>query len=126
MTDAENYAHINNLNERTLWLRGLTGIAAVVTCVWIIYHAFKTDGILATLVGLVFLTLIYRMGVAPLFAVVATLLCFYFHSVGWWLPAISYVLASFLLYMDLRLDSARRKMKRNFTPNSPSSQFDQL
>jgi hypothetical protein len=96
LSETEDYSQINSLNERTLWVRGATGIGAIITSVWIVYHAFKTDGLLATLVGLVFLVLISKMGVAPLFAVVTTLLCFYFHAVGWWLPALSYVLTRVL------------------------------
>jgi hypothetical protein len=82
----------------------MTGIGAILTCIWIIYHSFGTAGILATLVGIVFLGIFYRLCV-----VVSTLVCFYFHVVGWWLPVISYVLAGFLLYMDLRLDAAKHK-----------------
>lgn len=109
VSDVENQSQIHKLNERTLWVRGVVGIGAIVTCIWILYHAFKTDGLLATLIGAVFLIVVSRIGVAPLFAAVTTLLCFYFHTVGWWLPAISYILAGFLLYLDLKLDATKRK-----------------
>lgn len=109
MSDVETQSEIHKLNERTLWVRGVVGVGAIITCIWILYHAFKTDGLLAALVGAVFLFVVFRIGVAPLFATVATLLCFYFHAVRWWLPAASYLLAGFLLYMDLKLEAEKRK-----------------
>ena len=121
MSEAEDYERINGLNERILWVRGLTGLGTVVTTVWIMYHAFKTGGFLTTIVGLVFLSIIYRFGVAPLFAVVTSLLHFYFHLVGIWLPIISYLLAAFLLYMDLRLDTAKRRATAEISDIDPSA-----
>ncbi len=121
MSEAEEYKRINGLNERTLWVRGLTGLGAVVTTVWIAYHAFKTDGFLATIIGLVFLCIIYRFGVAPIFAIVTSLLHFHFHIVGIWLPIISYLMAGFLLYMDLRLDTAKRRAIAGISGAGPSA-----
>jgi hypothetical protein len=54
--------------------------------------------------------LVYPMGVAPMFAVTASALSFYFGVVGAWLPIASYITAAIALYIDIRLDRARRTL----------------
>ena len=78
---------------------------------WLLYVVFTTKGIVATI--LVFFALgalVYPMGVAPMFAVTASALSFYFGVVGAWLPFVSYITAAIALYVDLRLDRVRRTL----------------
>ena len=73
---------------------------------WIIYLAYEAKGILMAILVLPFLALCYIPGPAATFAIAATILHFYSHVLGLWLPVISYVFAIitwFIAPMRVRL-----------------------
>jgi len=106
----DSYKKAMAVNEKLLWLRGATGIGAIVTVAWAVCRSYIGGGLLVTLIGVIFLLLVYKIGVSPLFAVASSVLCFYFRVVGIWLPLLSYLLALVLLYLDLRIDNLSRKV----------------
>ena len=83
------------------WLGPISLLAAVITSFWLLYLIFTARGFLTTLVAFFLLGISYRLGPAPMFAVASSILCFYFHAVGIWLPVISYVIAAITLYLAI-------------------------
>lgn len=98
------------LESRVSWVRVATQLGALCCSFWLIYRVFAARGFWLAFFAFIGLSLIYRFGVSPMFAVAASVLCFYFSAVGMWLPLISYVSALVLLYVDLKRDNLRRRV----------------
>jgi len=102
--------YINKLRKWTSSARSITMLGASVTSFWLIYRVFVIYGFWAALVCFLGLSIVYGLGVSPMFVVATNLLCFYFKVVGIWLPIISYILAIILLYVDMRVDNLRKRV----------------
>jgi len=98
------------LEKRISWARALTLIGGLACCFWVLYRVFATRGLLLAFLAFIALSVVYKFGISPLFAVSASVLSFYLNAVGVWLPVTSYVLAAILLYVDLKRDSLRRRV----------------
>ena len=98
------------LESRISWARTVTLIGGAVCSFWVIYRVFAARGFFLALLAFAALSLVYKFGVSPMFAVAASVLCFYFSAVGVWLPVMSYILAAILLYVDLKRDSLKRRV----------------
>lgn len=93
------------------WVAVVNNVGGLICSLWLLYVAFTIKGILATVLVFFLLgALVYPMGTAPMFAVSASVLSFYFGVVGAWLPIVSYITAALALYIDLRLDRVRRTL----------------
>lgn len=101
---------INELTKWVSWARPITMLGALITSFWLIYRVFVAYGFWAALACFVGLSLVYGLGISPMFAVAASVLCFYFKAIGVWLPIISYILAIILLYFDIQVDNLRRRV----------------
>ena len=88
------------------WLGPASTLCATVTSFWLLYVVFQAKGFLATFVTFFFLGVALKLGPAPMFAVAASILCFYFNKVDMWLPLLSYVVAAVTLYVTVRLQRA--------------------
>jgi len=102
-------AGVNTLNKSIIWLRLATLIGTLTSSFWLIYITYISNGIWAVLLLCALLSIVYKFGVSPIFAVVASILHFHFRVVGIWLPLGSYVFAMVLLYVDLCNDKLRRQ-----------------
>lgn len=89
---------------------GFANVGGAVVCsFWLIYLAYAAHGIALAVALLFFFTIaIFPFGTAPLFVLAASILSFYIHAVGAWLPVTSYVTAAIALYVDLRTYRLRR------------------
>ena len=85
-------------------------VGAVVCSFWVIYRVFAASGFLLAFFAFLGLSAVYKFGVSPMFAVAASILCFYFNAVGLWLPITAYIVAALLLYVDLKRDNLRRRV----------------
>lgn len=101
---------LQTLESRISWARVVTQIGGIVCSFWLIYRVFAARGFLLAFLAFVALGFVYKFGVSPMFAVAASVLCFYFKAVGLWLPVTSYVVAAILLYVDLKRDRLRRRV----------------
>jgi hypothetical protein len=99
------------LESRISWARVLTQIGALVCSFWLIYRVFAARGFLLAFFAFIALSIVYKFGVSPMFAVAASLLCFYFKAVGLWLPVTSYVVGAILLYVDVKKDKLLRRLE---------------
>src|SRR5947209_20416738 len=98
------------LENRLSWTRILTQIGGTVCSFWLIYRVFTVHGFLPAFLAFLGLSIVYKFGVSPMFAVAASVLCFRYNAVGIWLPIISYFLAVVLLYIDLKRDNLRLRV----------------
>jgi len=79
----------------------LTQFGAVGCSFWLIYRVFAAHGPLLAFLVFLALSLVHFLGEAPMFAVSASVLCWYFKAVGLWLPVTSYVTGTIGLYVFL-------------------------
>jgi hypothetical protein len=98
------------LENRVSWARVLTLIGAVVCPFWLVYRVFSAHGVVAAFLAFILLSIVYKFGASLMFAVAASILCFYFKVVGLWLPFTSYVIGAILLYVDMKGDNLKRRM----------------
>lgn len=95
------------LEGRISWVRAVTLFGGIGCSFWLIYCVFTAHGFLVAFMTFLGLSFVYKFGVAPMFAVAASVLCFGFNAVGLWLPVASYAFAAVLLYVDLKRDNLR-------------------
>jgi len=76
-----------------VFVDAFTLICAFACSFWIIFLVYEAKGIFMAMLVLPFLALCYIPGPATTFAIAASILHFYSHVLGLWLPAISYVFA---------------------------------
>jgi hypothetical protein len=100
----------HGLENRVSWARVLTLIGAVVCSFWLVYRVFSAHGVLAAFLAFILLSIVYKFGASPMFAVAASILCFHFKVVGLWLPVTSYVIGAILLYADMKRDNLQRRV----------------
>ena len=105
------FADVQHIEGRIRWARPLTSVAALVCSLWVVYRVFAVHGIFAAAFAFLGLGLIYGLGVSPMLAVAASVLCFGYRAVGMWFPLLTYVLAAILLYADLKRDRLMRRLK---------------
>lgn len=98
------------LDSRSLWARAVTLIGGITCSFWLIYRVFAAGGFLLAFLAFIALSFVFKFGLSPMFAVAASVLCFYFNAVGLWLPVLSYIVAAVLLYVDFKRDSLRRRV----------------
>ena len=101
---------LQTFESRISWMRTITLIGGLCCSFWLICRVFEARGILLAFFTFIALSFVYNFGVSPMFAVAASVLCFYFNVVGLWLPVTSYIVAAILLYTDLKWDSLRRRV----------------
>jgi|SRR5439155_11451513 len=94
--------------HRAYWPLLIAKVGAPVTSFWLMYCVYKQIGVIAAVASFLGLSLIYALGIAPMFAVAATALCFYFHVIGFWLPLLAYITAFVLLIVSLRVGALSR------------------
>lgn len=94
-------------------ISGIVGMGATVTSFWLIYLFFSEVGVIAGIVSIFCCATVFRLGPAPLFAVAASVLSFYFNAVGIWLPIVSYVIALETLCINLNRDKQRKEKSNN-------------
>jgi uncharacterized membrane protein len=92
-------------------LSGMVKLGASVTSFWLIYLVFCDKGIAGSIIAFIIMATIFRFGPAPLFAVSASVISFYYHEVGIWLPVASYILAVVTLIIDIRSYKTIKKQK---------------
>lgn len=85
-------------------------LLAVAASLGVIYHAYRSSGFGGALVAVAGVAVAYWFGISPLFAIASSVLAFYFHVVGAWLPILSYAWAGVLLYLDWRTARVARRM----------------
>lgn len=90
------------------WLGPASSLAAAVTSFWLIYLVFEARGFVAAFLAFILLSICYKLGPAPMFAVASSFLCFYFHAVDLWLPILSYIVAAITLFVTLQIERARK------------------
>lgn len=98
------------LHARTRWASVLTHVGGFACSCWVVYRAFTTHGFWIALLAFIALSIVYRFGVSPMFAVAASELYFGFKVVGIWLPIISYALAVITLYVDWKAYNLKRRI----------------
>lgn len=101
------------LEKRVTWARGMTLVGACVCSFWTIYRVFEASGFWPSVYTFIALSVVYKFGISPMFAISASALCFHFNAVGVWLPTLSYFLAAVLLYVDLKRDNLARRLGMN-------------
>ena len=88
------------------WACGISTIhlvntaGAVLTSWWLIYLAFRASGCGYAVLGFILFGMVFRAGVAPLFAFSASVAFFGLHAVGAWLPIVAYFFAAIGLFTD--------------------------
>ena len=103
MTSAYVEAGQNKKTTVLLLLSAIVNLGAAITSFWLIYLIFRDKGIVGGIVAIFLVATVFRLGPAPLFAVSASVLSFYYHKVSLWLPIVSYVTAVATLVIDIRL-----------------------
>jgi hypothetical protein len=103
-------SRLETLESRILWLRIITLLGGTICSFWLIYRMYAAHGFVLAFVAFLGLGFVYKFGVSPIFAVAASILCFYFNAVGVWLPVTSYVAGAITLYADLKRDNLRRRV----------------
>jgi hypothetical protein len=103
-------SRLQSLEGRILWARVVTMVGAIGCSFWVIYRVFATSGFLLAFFAFLGLSIAYKFGASPMFAVAASVLCFSFNVVGIWLPITAYIVAALLLYVDLKRDNLRRRV----------------
>ncbi len=98
----------SQLTIRISWFGILNYLGALLTAGWLLYRVYGAGGAGYALLGLLLLAAVLRFGASPLFALAATVLYFHFDAAGFWLPAVSYVMAGVAFSNDLRLYRARQ------------------
>jgi len=116
MNDTENdyptdIYKMNSIVNKFSWLSNITQIFALVTSLWTIYLFFANEGILLGIISIILLSMIFKFGVAPMFAISASILSFYFDKVGIWLPIVSYIMATILFFVDIKLNQVRKNIE---------------
>ena len=94
----------------TSWIYSLTEIGAVITSFWLIYKFFVVYNWWVGISSFIALAIIYGFGLSPMFVITSSILCFYFKSVGLWLPLFTYACALITLYLDIRKTRLKRKI----------------
>jgi hypothetical protein len=74
------------IEGRISWVRVVTQFGALGCSFWLIYRVFAARGFLLAFFAFLGLSLVYKFGVSPMFAVAASILSFHFGAVGAWLP----------------------------------------
>jgi hypothetical protein len=97
------------LESRVAWMRPITLAGSVICSFWLIYRVYEANGVALAIGAFVALSLIYKFGASPMFAVATSFLCFKYRAIGIWLPVLSYVLGSVLLYVDAKVDKLARE-----------------
>lgn len=73
---------------------------AVLVSWWLVYLVFRSSGWGPAIGGFILLAMVFKLGVAPLFAIASSFVCFKFDAVGAWLPILSYTTATMGLFTD--------------------------
>ncbi len=98
-----------SLMSKFAWIGTINQLGGIATSLWLIYIVAVNYGFLASVFSFAGLSVcIYPLGLAPLFAFSASILCFYFEKVGFWLPLLSYITSAIGLYVSLKIDRASR------------------
>lgn len=88
----------------------MTAIGAPLTSLWLLYIVFQAAGFLMALVWFIGLSIAYQFGPSPMLALASSVLAFQYRTVSVWLPAVSYAAAALLLYVDIRMQSLKRRV----------------
>jgi hypothetical protein len=106
----ESIQRLRRIHHWTMWARPLTLAGTLFTAFWLVYLVFRAFGFVAAFGCFLGLSFVYNLGASPMFAVASSVLTFYFHAVGLWLPITSYVLAALLLYIDTFVDGLKQRV----------------
>ncbi len=99
---------MSNFQKQLMLTSAIVGNLMAATGFWVVYCYFGSGGWGVAILSFLLLSFVYKFGPAPLFAISASLLHFKFAVVGFWLPVVSYVLAGFMLGLQLYLSSKHR------------------
>ena len=98
------------LQRRFGWLNPLCAVCGLLTSVWLLYLMYDRGGIMWTLLWFFLLSVAYKFGPAPMFALAASIVCFWAGSVGVWLPIFAYAIAALSLLVSLRLSKIAKSL----------------
>ena len=84
------------------WARVLTKVGAIASCIWVVYRVDAVHGLVGAMLAFVGLAIVYAIGVSPAFTVAASVVCFVYGDVGFWLPLTAYVFAAIFVLTDLK------------------------
>ena len=101
---------VATLGKRVASVRLLTAVGGPVTSFWLLYVAYRTSGFLSAFGWFIGLSIAYKFGASPMWALAATILAFKYGAVGVWLPVAAYVAAAVLLYVDARVNNLKRRV----------------
>ena len=99
------------LAARFAWLCPASTISAAVTSLSLVYQVFKETGFAVAFFAVVLVSIFYRFGPAPIFAIASSILCFYFHSVDIWLPILAYIVAGISFLVTMRINQAQKAVQ---------------
>jgi hypothetical protein len=84
------------------WTNIVTKIGGLTSSTWLVYLVYTTSGFIDAFFVFIGMSLAFKFGTAPMFAIAASVLCFRYSAVWIWLPIVSYVAAVILLIPALQ------------------------
>jgi hypothetical protein len=90
----------------------INSLGALVTAIWVIIATYQARGFFLSVVIFFMLSYCFKFGASPLFMVASSILCFYMHLIGAWLPVTAYVVGLVSLVIAFALERESRQATR--------------